>query len=142
MRKINYWAILVTVIVTFITSAVWYAALSTQYFELLGVNPSDAGLSVEQILVILGRHLVVTSVIAYLLVSLGVNTLKRGLWIGFLLWLAFPAVLLVGSVSSDNVPIMLAAIHAGDWLIKLLIIVTILVLWGKKKQTANLKGKK
>ena len=135
MHKINYWAVLVTIIVTFITSAVWYAALSTQYFELLGVNPSDAaGLSVEQILVILGRHLVVTLVIAYLLVSLGVNTLKRGLVIGFLLWLAFPAVLLVGSVSSDNVPVMLAAIHAGDWLIKLLLIVSILVLWPKKKQ--------
>jgi hypothetical protein len=32
-------------------------------------------------------------------------------------WIAFPVVLLTGSVHWENVPWRLAAIHTGDWLI-------------------------
>lgn len=45
------------------------------------------------------------------------------------LWVAFPAVLLAGSVFHERVPVPLAAIHAGDWLIKLLLITGIVGLW-------------
>jgi hypothetical protein len=38
------------------------------------------------------------------------------------LWARFPAVLLTGSVVHEKVPWKLAAIHSGDWLVKLLII--------------------
>ena len=37
------------------------------------------------------------------------------------LWAAFPVVLLAGSVVREKVPWRLAAIHGGDWLIKLLL---------------------
>jgi hypothetical protein len=49
--------------------------------------------------------------------------------LGLALWIAFPVVLLVGSVTQENVPWKLAAIHAGDWLAKLLIIAVIVSLW-------------
>jgi len=42
---------------------------------------------------------------------------------------AFPAILLVGSVIWDDVPPRLAAIHAGDWLMKLLLIAVIVGIW-------------
>jgi hypothetical protein len=45
------------------------------------------------------------------------------------LWVAFPAILLVGSVIWDDVPPRLAAIHAGDWLMKLLLIAVIVGIW-------------
>jgi hypothetical protein len=38
-------------------------------------------------------------------------------------------VLLIGSVQWEKVPPMLAAIHTGDWLLKLLIITLIVTLW-------------
>ena len=135
MKKINYWAVLVAILVTFIASAIWYAAFAHQYFELRGINPNDqaaTAMSGWQILVIFGRHLVVTLVMAYAFVRMGITTLKGGLGAGFLFWLGFPAVLLVGSIVSDKVPFELAAINGGDWLIKLLIIGAILGLWHKK----------
>jgi hypothetical protein len=139
MKKINYWAVLVAIAVTFTASAVWYAAFAHQYFELRGIDPNDqaaTAMSAWQVLIILGRHLVVTLVMAYIFVRIGITTLKDGLGMGFLFWLGFPAVLLVGSIASDKVPFELAAIHGGDWLIKLLIIGIILAVWRKKARKA------
>jgi hypothetical protein len=39
--------------------------------------------------------------------------------LGALVWV-FPAMILLGSVVHENVSLMLAAIHAGDWMVKLL----------------------
>lgn len=133
--KINYWAVLTAILVTFVLSAIWYAAFSNQYFELRGIDPADktaTAMSAWQVLIVLARHLVVTLVMAYFFVRMDVRGLGRGLLNGFLLWLAFPAVLLVGSVASDKVPIALAAIHGGDWLLKLLVIGAILACWRRK----------
>ena len=44
-------------------------------------------------------------------------------------WVGFPVVLLAGSVLSENVPWRLAAIHAGDWLVKLLLVSCIVSFW-------------
>lgn len=43
--------------------------------------------------------------------------------------IGFPVVLLTGSLIWERVPPALAAIHAGDWLLKLLIIATIVTVW-------------
>jgi hypothetical protein len=48
---------------------------------------------------------------------------------GLLLWFGFPLILLTGSVLWDNVPLKLAAIHAGDWLVKMLVIPLIVSAW-------------
>ena len=42
--------------------------------------------------------------------------------LGLGLWGAFPVVLLTGSVVHEQVPWQQATIHAGDWLVKLLLI--------------------
>jgi hypothetical protein len=52
-----------------------------------------------------------------------------GVWLGLVLWIGFPLVLLSGSVFHENVPSRLAALHAGDWLVKLLIIAVIFRMW-------------
>ena len=132
MRRVNYWAVIVAVVVTFVASAVWYIVFSRQYFELRGINPNDADATAMppwQILVLLVRHLVLALVLAYLIIRLGIVGWKSALQLGFLLWIGFPAVLLAGAVANDNVPLMLAAIHAGDWLVKLLVMAVILGVW-------------
>ena len=53
----------------------------------------------------------------------------RGGRLALALWVALPVLLLVGSVQWDKVPPMLAAIHAGDWVLKLLIVTLIVTLW-------------
>ncbi len=45
------------------------------------------------------------------------------------LWLGFPVVLWTGAVMWEKVPSKLALIHAGDWLLKLLVITLIVALW-------------
>ncbi len=65
MSKLNYWAVIIAVIVTFVASAVWYIVFSHQYFELRGINPNDAAATAMpawQVLVVLARHLVVALV--------------------------------------------------------------------------------
>jgi hypothetical protein len=135
VKKIHFPAVLTAIVVTFIFSAIWYGALSTQYFELRGIDPHDqaaTAMSGWQVLIILARHLVVTMVMAYAFVRMNVTGLFDGLKWGFLFWLGFPAVLLVGSIASDKVPLALASIHGGDWLLKLLVIGGILAVWRKK----------
>ena len=72
------------------------------------------------------RNLVLALVLAYLARHLGVATWAGAVHLGFLLWIGFPVILLTGSIIWEDVPLRLAAIHMGDWLIKLLLI-TILV---------------
>jgi len=51
------------------------------------------------------------------------------LLLGFILWLGFPVILLTGSILRENYPWKLAAIHAGDWFVKLVLISGIVSLW-------------
>jgi hypothetical protein len=50
--------------------------------------------------------------------------------LGALVWV-FPAMIPLYSVVHENVPLMLAAIHAGDWLVKLLLMAVIIGVWRK-----------
>ena len=45
-----------------------------------------------------------------------------GLLLGLVLWIGFPLVLWIGAVIHEATPVGLAAVHAGDWLVKLLLV--------------------
>jgi hypothetical protein len=45
------------------------------------------------------------------------------------LWVGLSAVQWVSSIVWENVPVQMAAIHAGDWLLKLIIIAAIIGVW-------------
>jgi hypothetical protein len=81
------------------------------------------------VLVELLRSLVVAYVLAILFGLVGIAGLIGAVGLGLLVWVGFPFVLLVGSVVWDRVPWRLAAIHAGDWLVKLLLLAIIVGLW-------------
>ena len=74
------------------------------------------------------QSLVVAFVLAYFVVRLGVVNRKGAMRLGALVWV-FPAMILLGSVVHEDVPLMLAAIHAGDWLVKLLLMAVVLGVW-------------
>ena len=60
---------------------------------------------------------------------LGVTALGPAVVLALALWVAFPVVLLAGSVFHERVPVALAAVHAGDWLLKLLVVTAVTGLW-------------
>jgi len=80
-------------------------------------------------LVELVRSFVVAYVLAVLFGLVGVAGFIGAVGLGLLMWVGFPVVLLVGSVIWDKVPLKLAAIHAGDWLVKILLVTMIVGLW-------------
>jgi Protein of unknown function (DUF1761) len=130
MPELNWLAILVSAVVVFVVSAVYYVALSGRLSRLsdayadTGQRPAISTFIVEVL-----RSLVVATVVAGLARLIGVADLAGALVLGLALWIGFPLMILLGSVVHERVPAALAAIHIGDWLLKLLIIATIVTLW-------------
>ena len=128
--EINYLAIGVAVVVAFVASTAWYTVFGAERDRLLGTEGDTSERPpVWMMLVELVRSFVVAYVLAVLFGLAGVAGFFGAVGLGLLMWVGFPVVLLVGSVIWDRVPFKLAAIHAGDWLVKLLLIAIIVGLW-------------
>jgi hypothetical protein len=59
----------------------------------------------------------------------GIDEFGSGLLLALALWIGFPFVLWTGAMIWENTPWKLAAIHAGDWLVKLLVVAAIVSVW-------------
>jgi hypothetical protein len=131
MARMNYLAVVVAAVAAFVVSAVWYAVFGNVWMELRGIDPATAaemGTPAWTMLFVVVQSLVVAIMLAYFVVHLAIVDWKGAVRLGALIWV-FPAMILLGSVVHENVPLMLAAIHAGDWLVKLLLMTVILGLW-------------
>ena len=111
-------------------------ALGGTYYAILGDQPAAAGggATGEQpppwtLAAELGRCLVLATVVAGLAVQGGIDEWAGGLALGLALWVGFPLVLWTGAVVHERTPLRLAAIHAGDWLVKLPAIAVLVALW-------------
>jgi hypothetical protein len=133
MLAMNYWAVVVAAVAAFVASSVWYILFGKARMRLLGNDP-DATADMKKAPAWkkpaeFVRGLVVAYVLARLVVLLGIvdwgDAVQFALWV----WIGFPAMILVGSVMWDKRPWKLAAIHAGDWLVKLLLMAVILGVW-------------
>ena len=131
MGDVNYLAIVVAALVAFVLSSAWYIVFGKQRAELLGVAAAaeTSRPPAWMMLVELVRSIVLGAVLAGLAANLDVVDWTGALGLGFVLWVGFPFVLLTGSVIWDHVPWELAAIHAGDWLLKLLVVSVIVSVW-------------
>ena len=130
MADLNLLAVGVSVVVAFVISSTWYAIFGDQMAILHGTEVVGSGsppvwkIAVEGV-----RSAVVAFAIAWGVSRFGLTDLRSALALAFVLWVAFPVVLLAGSVIWEDVPTKLAAIHAGDWLVKLLAVTTIVGLY-------------
>lgn len=129
MSDLNFLAVLVASVAAFVLSGVWYAGLGGQLASLHPAYAAPAGSRAATVAVELVRNVVVALVTAGLAALVGVAGLAGGFLLGLALWVGFPVVLLAGSVFHEKVPPRLAAIHAGDWLLKLVVIAGIVGMW-------------
>lgn len=129
MTEINYLAVLVVTVAAFIVSSTYYAAFGAQLARLSGTGGAETRPPAWKLIVELTRSLAVASVVAGIAVAAGVATWTSAVLLGLAAWVGFPVVLLTGSVIWENVPWKLAALHAGDWLAKLVAVALVVGLW-------------
>jgi hypothetical protein len=125
---LDYLAITVSAVAAFIASGAWYWVFGNRLSRLHPAYAEGGSPSGSDVVIELLRNLVVAIVVATLVVRLPVETWPGAMVLGLVLWVGFPLVLLAGSVHHEKAPVQLAAIHGGDWLLKLLVI-TVIVVW-------------
>jgi hypothetical protein len=134
MLKINYVAVVVAALAAFVVGALWYSPLlfGKAYMEVRGMNPdamADMRPPAAELLGEFAKNVVVAFVLAHFVVSLGVGDWKSAVRLGLWVWVGFQAMLLMGAVLHEKMPWMLYAIHAGDALVKTLLVTVILGVW-------------
>ena len=132
MIELNYLAIAAAVVGAFVVSAVYYGVLSSPMARLSDAyrpESQQARPAVWTVLVELVRNLALAGVLAVIGHRLGIVEPAGAILLAISLWLALPAVLLSGSIFHERYSWKLAAIHAGDWLLKLLVVTLITTLW-------------
>lgn len=129
MPGINVWAIIAAAIAAFVASAIWYAIFAGERAKLSLAASTGGRPNPVQMLIELARNLILVVTLAYFVRRLAVSTLGDAIVLALIFWVGFPLILLTGSVIYEKVPWKLAAIHAGDWLLKLLIMTCILAVW-------------
>ena len=129
MLDLNYLAVAVAAVAAVVLSTVYYTLFATQLAVLSAAYANAARPPAWKVLVELARSFVVASVLAGLASLLDIVDWAGAVKLGLAMWVGFPVMLLSGSVMWEKVPSKLAAIHAGDWLVKLLVLSVIVSLW-------------
>jgi hypothetical protein len=129
MPDVNGLAVLVAAVAAFGVSMAWYAVLGARLAEAstaasVGEQPPPWKVAIELL-----RGLVLAAVLAGVASQGEVDDWTGGLLLGLALWVGFPAVLWTGAMIWEDTPWKLAAIHAGDWLVKLLVLAVIVSVW-------------
>jgi len=132
---VTYLPVIVAAVVVFVLGWLWYSPLLfyKPWMRLRGMDPvaamAGATMPAGKLLIELVRCLVLAYVIAHFVALLGGSSWMGAVHLGLFLWIGFPVILLTGSVIWENVPWKVAAIHAGDWLVKMLVISIIVSVW-------------
>lgn len=129
MPDIDLLAVLVAAIAAFALSGAYYAVLGEQLAEVSDAAAAGGQTPPWKIAVELVRSLVIAAVVAGLASQGEIDEWTGGLVLGLALWIGFPLVLWSGAMIHENTPWKLAAIHAGDWLVKLLVVSVIVSVW-------------
>ena len=129
MPDLDLVQVLVGTVVLFVLGAGYYAVLGDQLARVSDAAAAGERMPPWAIVVELGRCLVLAVVVAVVAAEAEVDGWAGGLLLGVVLWVGFPFVLWTGAVVHERTPPALAAIHAGDWLVKLLVLGGIVGAW-------------
>jgi Protein of unknown function (DUF1761) len=105
-------------------------ALGGAYYAMFGSQLATVSEAADQtppwtLAVEVLRSLVLAAVVAGLAAQGEIDDIAGGLALGLALWIGFPLVLWTGAIVHEKVHPRLAALHAGDWLAKLLAVAVI-----------------
>lgn len=130
---INVWAVAVAAASSFAASIGWYGVFGDLVARLQrewrGSSAEGEYPVVWQMLGFVASAVVIAVVVAVLVDRTGASGLADSAALGLLLWVGFCATQWVGSILGESVPVRLAAIHAVDWLLHLVIMSAIIGTW-------------
>ncbi len=135
MVHVKHLAVLVAAVTVFVLGWLWYSPVLfyKPWMRARGMDPAaamaGAKMPAGKLIIELVRCIVLACVIAHFVALLGISNWFTAAHFGLLLWIGVPVTLLTGSVLWENVPVKVAAIHAGDWLVKVLVIPIIVSVW-------------
>jgi len=129
MPEVNVLVIIVAAVVVFFVGFTYYAVLGGQLAEVSDAAAAGGQSPPWKMAVEFSRGLILAAVIAGLASAADIDDWTGGLLLGLALWIGFPFVLWAGAVIHENTPLTLAAIHAGDWLVKLPLVAVIVSVW-------------
>lgn len=137
MGHINWLEVLVAAVVIFVLGWLWYSPLlfMRPWMRLRGIDPDQAmaaaggKMPLGKMAVEFLRCFVLALIVTRFAGLLGVTSVLIAIHFGLMIWIGFPVVLLVGSVIWDGVNWKVAAIHAGDWFVKLLVLSILATVW-------------
>jgi uncharacterized protein DUF1761 len=134
--QVNAAAILAAAAAAFAFSLVWYSPLlfGSVWIEAKGAEATAMPLWKFALAPL--RELITAALLAWLVGRLGIDGWRKAAGLGFVLWLAFYVVQLSGAVIFDGMPVALGAVHAGDWLGKMLIMAVIVSVWPRPRPAA------
>ena len=137
--NINFLAVIVTGLIAFALSLMWYSPILFGKIWMEYRNASPQTSPGWTMLFAPLRELIVSYVLALLITRLMLTDWKSAAKLIFLLWLAFHAVGMAGDIIWDNMPWPLGAVHAGDWLMKMLFMAIVLSIWHNNKSSSIAK---
>jgi hypothetical protein len=127
--RMNYAAIVLAGLTTFAFSLVWYSPLLFGSVWIDAKGADATAMPLWKFFVAPLRELITAWLLAWLIGRLGIESWKEATGLALVLWAAFYVVQLAGAVIWDGMPPVLGAVHAGDWLGKMLIMALILSGW-------------
>ncbi|UNX54432.1 DUF1761 domain-containing protein [Georgenia sp. TF02-10] len=133
MPAINVAAVLVSAAASVVGSTAWYGLLGARMVSLQqrwrgrsgAQQPAPAG----QLAVAAATSIVLALCVAILVGLTETTGVLPLLGLAALLWVGFVLTQWASSLMGEQVPVALAAIHAGDWLVHLVVITLIVGTW-------------
>jgi hypothetical protein len=126
-RRTPLLPVVATGLAGFAASIVWYSPLL--FGDVLQALDSTPAPPAWAMLFAPLREMATAYVLARLIRRLALFDVRRAAALGAGLWLAFHAVMMSGAALFSGMNPTVAAIHAGDWLMKLTLISVLLAWW-------------
>ena len=129
MPEVHILAVLAGAVAAFGLGAAYYGVLGERLAEAGGGAAATESFPPWKVAVELVRCLILAAVVAGLAAQSEIGDWTGGVLLGVALWVGFPVVLWTGAMIHENTPWRAAAIHAGDWLVKLIVVGAIVAVW-------------
>jgi Protein of unknown function (DUF1761) len=116
-------------VAAFFVGFAWYSIFGERLSKLSTTYAQQQDVSFRDVALEFLRCLLIATALAVLTAWTGVTHLAMGATLGLIVWVGFVVPILAGSVVHEHYPWQLAAIHLGDWLIKLVVCGLIVAWW-------------